>query len=139
VHLPVNVSRPALEDMLAHAREALPDECCGLLIGRRHQIERIYRARNLQASPSRYLIDSEDHFAAIREARSKGQIVVGAYHSHPVGDPLPSTSDIEEASGGRDFLYVIVSPTERTSGQHLGAFRVRGGVAESVVLSVGGP
>jgi len=96
--------------MLAHAKEALPNECCGLLVGRRGAIDRAVRARNLEAGPTRYLIDPQDHFAAMKAARADGLHVVGAYHSHPAGTTEPSPSDISEAAGGSDFLYVIVSP-----------------------------
>src|SRR3989442_9645432 len=69
---------------------------------------------------TRYLIDPADHFAAMRTARSNGRRVIGAYHSHPASAPTPSDSDIAEATGGRDFLYVIVSPaTEQVAGYYL--------------------
>jgi proteasome lid subunit RPN8/RPN11 len=106
----VTMDRATLSDLLQHAREELPNECCGLLIGRRGAVTGSARARNLQASPMRYLVDPADHFAAMRAARSQGLHVVGAYHSHPASDPVPSASDVAEATGGRDFLYVIVSP-----------------------------
>src|SRR5262245_26932422 len=96
--------------MLAHARDEAPNECCGLLIGTRGIVHRSTRARNLQASPTRYLVDPADHFSAMRAARSAGLRVIGAYHSHPESEPLPSESDVAEATGGSDFLYVIVSP-----------------------------
>ena len=106
--------------ILQHAREEAPHECCGLLVGRRGNIESAIRARNLQSSATRYLIDPADHFAAMRTARSNGQRVIGAYHSHPASAPTPSDSDIAEATGGRDFLYVIVSPaTEQVAGYYL--------------------
>ena len=108
----VTVKMPAevMAKMLAHAAEASPNECCGLLTGRRGVIEGAVRARNLEAGPTRYLIDPQDHFAAMKTARAEGLHVVGAYHSHPAGAAAPSPSDIAEASGGPDFLYVIVAP-----------------------------
>jgi proteasome lid subunit RPN8/RPN11 len=95
--------------MLAHARQEAPRECCGLLIGEGEAVVRSVRARNLDAKAVRYLIDPEDHFAAIRGAREAGLEVVGAYHSHPSSAPVPSATDIAEANSGPDFLYVIVS------------------------------
>ena len=86
-----------------------PRECCGLLVGKGDEIERSVRARNLDTRPTRYLIDPEDHFAAIRDARSDGREVIGAYHSHPASAPVPSATDIAEANSGSDFVYVIVS------------------------------
>ena len=113
-----------LRELLAHARRAVPNECCGLLIGVRSpstsissideievdiQIESSTPARNLHLSPTRYLIDPVDHFAAIRTARGRAQAVVGAYHSHPSGAPNPSATDHRDASDAA-FLYLIVSP-----------------------------
>lgn len=114
--------------ILEHAREEAPRECCGLLIGRGRDVVRAVRARNLDPSLNRYLIDPADHFEAIRTARSSGLKVIGGYHSHPAGEPIPSASDIAEASGGRDFLYVIVVPET----EMFGAYYVRRGAAEYV-------
>jgi proteasome lid subunit RPN8/RPN11 len=105
----VKIAQHVIDDVLAHARDEAPNECCGLLIGNRVTIEGSVRARNREASPTRYLIDPEDHFAAIHAARAAGKRVVGAYHSHPASAPQPSESDIAEARWGSDFVYVIVS------------------------------
>jgi [CysO sulfur-carrier protein]-S-L-cysteine hydrolase len=105
----VKIAEHVIDDVLAHARDEAPNECCGLLIGNRVTIEGSVRARNREASPTRYLIDPEDHFAAIHAARAAGKRVVGAYHSHPASAPQPSESDIAEARWGSDFVYVIVS------------------------------
>jgi proteasome lid subunit RPN8/RPN11 len=105
----MKISASVVADMLAHAREEAPRECCGLLIGRDDEIQRSVRAKNLAPQPTRYLIDPKDHFAAIRSARSEGRGVIGAYHSHPASAPVPSETDIAEVNGGSDFLYVIVS------------------------------
>jgi len=103
------ISPSAVAAMLAHARADAPRECCGLLIGKGESIVRTVRARNVDAKATRYLIDPEDHFAAIRSARTEGLEVIGAYHSHPSSAPVPSATDITEANSGPDFLYVIVS------------------------------
>jgi proteasome lid subunit RPN8/RPN11 len=95
--------------MVAHAREEAPRECCGLLIGKGDLVVRSVRAKNADPRATRYLIDPRDHFAAMREARSEGAEVIGAYHSHPASPPVPSPTDIAEANSGPDFVYVIVS------------------------------
>jgi len=95
--------------MLAHARAEAPRECCGLLVGTGETVVRSVRARNLDEKATRYLIDPEDHFTAIRAARADGLEVIGAYHSHPSSAPVPSPTDVAEANSGSDFLYVIVS------------------------------
>ncbi len=112
--------------ILDHARRALPDECCGLLIGTAGgdgiHVTRAWPARNLRQSPSRYLIDPADHFAAIRIARGAGLVVVGAYHSHPASPPTPSATDDREADDA-GLLYVIASP----SPGEVRAYRLEGG------------
>ena len=106
--------------MLAHAREEAPRECCGLLVGLGNTVVRSVRARNVDPKVTRYLINPEDHFAAIRAARADGLEVGGAYHSHPSGAPVPSATDVAEANGGADFLYLIVSPgTEEVRGYRI--------------------
>lgn len=114
------IPQAAIQSMLAHAREEAPRESCGLLVGQDNTVVRCVRARNLDSTATRYLINPEDHFAAIRAARAEGVDVVGAYHSHPASAPVPSATDIAEAHGGPDFLYVIVSPeTEDVRGYRI--------------------
>jgi [CysO sulfur-carrier protein]-S-L-cysteine hydrolase len=127
----VRIDRKTVDEIFAHARETAPDECCGLLVGRRGSVERIVRTKNLEASPTRYSIDPADHFAAIHDARSQGQSVIGAYHSHPGTPAVPSASDISEARGGADFLYVIVSLVERGE---VRAYVLRRGAMREVTL-----
>ena len=128
----VRIAQNVIDDMLAHARQEAPNECCGLLIGGRRLIERSVRARNRETVPTRYLIDPEDHLAAIHAARAGNSKVVGAYHSHPASPPSPSPSDIAEATGGSDFIYVIVSLV--TSGGEVFAYRLKNGAVQPLEL-----
>ena len=93
--------------VIAHACEAAPRECCGLLIGREGSILDAVRARNLEDDPTRYLIDPADHIAARRASRARGLEVVGFYHSHPRSSADASPSDAAEASYA-GALYLIV-------------------------------
>ncbi len=94
--------------MIAHAREAAPRECCGLLIGVGAQIDSVHPSSNIDPSTGRFLIDPHDHFAAIRAARDGGRQVVGVYHSHPSTPARPSASDLADASYA-EYAYVIIS------------------------------
>ena len=97
----------ALRAVAAHARDAWPQECCGLLLGSAGSIEAAYRARNEHTEPvTGYLVRPDDHFAAIRLARGQALDLVGAYHSHPAGRPRPSASDRDQAHAG-GFIYLI--------------------------------
>ncbi len=107
----VSVPRVLLEEIVRHAAEEAPAECCGLLIGSGDDVRASVRARNAEASATRYLIDPVDHFAAIKQARRAALEVVGAYHSHPHSAAAPSPTDLAGAFGG--FLYVIVGMAAR--------------------------
>jgi len=101
--------RRAVESTVAHAREAAPDECCGLLLGRDDEIVEAARARNLAAEPrSRFLIDPRDHIDIRRAARGRGLDVIGFYHSHPRSPATPSARDVAEFTYP-GYLYAIVS------------------------------
>ncbi len=131
VHMP----RTVRDAVLDHARRALPDECCGLLIGvpaeTDTRVTRAWPARNLRRSPTRYLIDPADHFAAVRAARAVGLAVVGAYHSHPASPPSPSATDAREADDTA-LVYVIASPAPA----EVRAYRLDAGRLRPVELRV---
>jgi proteasome lid subunit RPN8/RPN11 len=103
----VIVRRGALDVVVSHARETVPAECCGVLLGAPEVVMEARPARNLAADPNRFLIDPKDHIDARREARAHGLDVVGFYHSHPRSAAVPSPTDLEEASYP-DHLYLIV-------------------------------
>jgi proteasome lid subunit RPN8/RPN11 len=103
----LTIRADALRAVAAHARDAWPQECCGLLLGSAGSIETACRARNEHAEPAtRYLVRPDDHFAAIRLARAQALEVVGAYHSHPAGRPRPSATDRDQAHAA-GFIYLI--------------------------------
>ncbi len=119
----IRIRRAALEAILAHARAEAPDECCGLLLGAADLVDEARRARNLRRSPTRYLIDPEDHFQALRAARASAREVVGAYHSHPASPPAPSATDLAEATYP-DFVYVIATPGSVSQAADVRAYRL---------------
>ncbi len=129
----MRVRRAALDAMIDHARAELPNECCGLLVGGPEEIVRAEPARNLQSSPTRFLVDPEAHFAAMKRARAEGLVVVGAYHSHPQTAAWPSATDTTELAGPDEF-HVIVSLSNAPGDPALRAFRFRGGNFESVEI-----
>ncbi len=126
----MQIAASALSDILHHARETAPRECCGLLVGSGDSVVRTVRAANLDAAPTRYSIDPADHFRAIRGARADGLEVVGAYHSHPASAAIPSATDIAEATSGADFVYLIVSLVD----EDVRAYRIDKGTAVRIPL-----
>lgn len=71
-----------------------PEEGCGLLFGSDSAVSGWQVARNVAATPMRHFeIDPAALFAALRAERAGGQTLAGCWHSHPSGDPTPSTTD----------------------------------------------
>jgi proteasome lid subunit RPN8/RPN11 len=103
----VTITRRVLEDVRAHAVEEAPRECCGMLIGTSDAIVESVRARNLADGNSRFLIDPQDHIAALRRVRAASLDVIGFYHSHPRSRPYPSETDVAE-SGYAGAAHLIV-------------------------------
>ncbi|MGA1797510.1 M67 family metallopeptidase [Sphingomonas sp. 4RDLI-65] len=96
----VMISSEVLEQLLA-AADASPDaEICGLLFGAAGRIAAAEVCVNVAANPARtFEIDPTALFAAHRRARAGGLAVVGHYHSHPSGLPVPSARDAAQAMG----------------------------------------
>ena len=107
------ISQTDLDRLLEEARAALPEECCGLLIGRRdggdRHVERIIPADNIAEGDrsKNYQIDWRTLFQTIRRTRNDKEGIIGFYHSHPDGTTKPSTKDTESA--WIDHSYIIVA------------------------------
>jgi proteasome lid subunit RPN8/RPN11 len=119
----VRIARAALDAIVDHARSALPGECCGLLLGADTAIAEAVRMPNVADDPNRFTIDPAAHVAARRDARDRGLAVLGFYHSHPHSPPVPSVTDLSEASYP-DHLYLIVSPSPKRA--HVRVYRLVG-------------
>jgi proteasome lid subunit RPN8/RPN11 len=103
--------RPLLaEQLLAHARQDVNRECCGLLAGRDGVIARAYPATNAAGDAAMsYEIAPQELFRLMREIRAAGLELLGIYHSHPAGENKPSRRDIERAYYPA-AAYFIISP-----------------------------
>lgn len=101
------IRRAVFAQIVSHARDAAPAECCGLLIGDDGGVGESVRTRNASDDPSRFVIDPADHIARRREARERGLAVLGFYHSHPRSAAVPSATDRDEAAYP-GHLYLIV-------------------------------
>lgn len=101
--------------MVAEARRAAPEEACGLLIGRR-QRDHVGVTRSVPCSNEapgeqrthRFEIDPRRVIEEERAARGSSEEVVGFYHSHPEGDPVPSKVDLTYMALWPDAIWVIV-------------------------------
>ncbi len=99
-----------IEEMVEHAREDLPNECCGLIGGAGEEAQTLYRARNAFASPFSYRVDPQDQYRIIeKEMRDRGEELVAIYHSHTKSPAYPSQTDLNEAVSWPEQVYLIAS------------------------------
>jgi proteasome lid subunit RPN8/RPN11 len=104
----MRIPKSVLDEMVDHARQEKPLECCGLLAGKGDLVTRIYRLENDEKSPSAYRAVPEQQLKAFLEIEDLGLDLLATYHSHPETDSYPSRVDIENAYFG-GMLTVIVS------------------------------
>ncbi|RMB36192.1 proteasome lid subunit RPN8/RPN11 [Sphingomonas sp. PP-F2F-G114-C0414] len=104
----VTISSELLRRLVAEAAVSPDAEVCGLLFGAAERIEATAACANVAANPARtFEIDPAALFAAHRRARAGGLAVVGHYHSHPSGLPVPSPRDAAQAMGD-GAIWVIL-------------------------------
>ena len=133
--LAVRISQPLLDEIVAHARDDDPNECCGMVAGSNGAATRVYRARNAEASPFRYTIHPQDQFRITMEIEDQGEEIAAIYHSHTKSPAEPSQTDINLAENWPDPLYLICSIADPDTPQ-VRAFVIRDGAVEEVRLNV---
>ena len=130
------IPQSILDDMIAHARELAPHECCGLLAGTGNVVSKIYRIKNIVAmegaqnlssldpakvahlerlSPEEraeiaFVMDMQDFSTAKKDMRNHGLELQVVYHSHPHDPARPSVTDIKIATDYEEIWPKINLP-----------------------------
>ena len=92
----MEIPRPILNDLYAHAIQTLPEECCGLIVGTdEYRFEHLVRCRNEMTMHHRedpveyprdgleaFYMNSLDYMMVHEEAEARGARVTAVYHSH---------------------------------------------------------
>jgi len=136
---------PALQrELAAHARQSLPYECCGLILGDgdRRYLQSIRCGNELVSSdgteskagaadPRRaFEMNPLDYLAAEEKARARGLEVTAIYHSHVGAGLYLSARDCEHASAERSPFpeadQLVIALDRDGSGLEIGIFRREG-------------
>lgn len=120
----LTIPQQILDDLVAHARELDPFECCGFLAGTNNTVTRVYRIKNVvsldgaaqaasfddakvehlsRLSPEEraeiaFIMDAQEMFQAVKDMRKQGLTLQVVYHSHPHDPARPSITDIKIAT-----------------------------------------
>ena len=129
----LTLERSYVDEMIAHAREDAPNECCGIIAADDGAAKKLYRAVNAEASPYRYNVDPKDLLRIYHDLDDRGWDVMVIYHSHTHTEAYPSPTDTRLAAWP-DAYYVIVS-LEDEANPVVRAFRITDGeVAEEELV-----
>ena len=97
-----------IDEMIEHAQEDAPNECCGIVAAKNGRAVKLFRAKNAEASPYRYNVEPKDLFRIYRECEENGWDFLAIYHSHTASEAYPSATDVRLAFWPEAY-YVLVS------------------------------
>ena len=110
------------------ARARATVEACGILIGKQEdsgfEVVDVIRASNIANSSTRFEINPEELYRAIKGAEAKGLNVIGFYHSHLGYGAGPSAVDLDRMKPFPDFVWLICDIADE--GAEFKAFMMRG-------------
>lgn len=105
----MRISQALIDELVSHAREDAPNECCGLIGGVDGVATDIHRVPNAAASPLRFEMDPQEQYNAWKAIEDDGKELLGIYHSHTKSAAYPSQTDVNQAVAWPDPIWVIVS------------------------------
>jgi proteasome lid subunit RPN8/RPN11 len=125
-----------VDDIVAHAREEWPKECCGVVAADDGRATQVYRAANSAKQPNLgYLIEGIDLYRIWSDIEGRGWVLEAIYHSHPKSPAVPSQTDINLADQWPDALYLIVS-LEDPDNPDLRGYRIADGKVDEAELAI---
>ncbi|MGH2692833.1 MAG: Mov34/MPN/PAD-1 family protein [Actinomycetota bacterium] len=128
--------RTLYREIVAHARDGLPNEACGVIAGDDGQPVHVYPMRNAERSAVVYRFDEREQLEVFNEIEGKGWDLLAFFHSHTHTEAYPSPTDRaeahwrdpisgEEAAAYPGTRYLILSLAEQEP--VLRAFNFEGG------------
>ncbi|KUO65760.1 MAG: hypothetical protein APF84_00425 [Gracilibacter sp. BRH_c7a] len=106
------LTKKQFAEILSHSLKTLPNEACGLLGGNidgdMKSVQQVYLLTNIEHSPEHYSMDPKEQFAAVKDMRSNGWVMLGNFHSHPGSPSRPSEED-KRLAYDPQMSYLILS------------------------------
>lgn len=104
----MRIARSLIDEMVEHARQVAPDECCGMVARNNEELVTVHRAANAEASPFRFVIEPREQLQILDGIESADLELGAIYHSHTRTAPEPSQMDINFAAAWPGVLWIIV-------------------------------
>jgi proteasome lid subunit RPN8/RPN11 len=130
----LTLDRAYADEIITHAREEAPNECCGIIAGRDGRAVKLFRAVNAEASPYTYEVESQELYRINKEIEDSGWDLLAIYHSHVEAEAYPSPTDVRLAFWP-EACYLIISLADQ-AGPVLRAFRIRDGRVSEEELEI---
>jgi len=105
----MRIAQSLIDEMVAHALEDLPNECCGMVGGGDGAASAVIPVANAAASPLRFEMDPQGQYNALKQIEEEGGELLAIYHSHTKSAAYPSQTDVNQAVSWPDAIWVIVS------------------------------
>jgi proteasome lid subunit RPN8/RPN11 len=105
----MRIGQRLIDEMVAHAREDLPNECCGMVGGAEGEASVVVPVVNAAASPLRFEMDPQGQYNGLKSIEDDGKELLAIYHSHTKSAAYPSQTDVNQAVNWPDAIYLIVS------------------------------
>ena len=119
---------PEIRDQLvAHSLQEAPNEACGLVAFRDGVAERYLPGENALGSPYRFELRPSDPADFFLEDEG---YELAVFHSHPVTEPRPSRTDLENIGLWEGRPYLIL----RADTGELRGWRIADGIVEPLSL-----
>lgn len=120
----MKIAAELLDEVVAHARDEAPNECCGIVALRDGAAQAVHRFENTAASPFRFEIDGLALSRLLDELEDDGQHYA-IYHSHTRSEPYPSQTDLNFARHWPGVEWLIVGLADGKA--EIRNFRIDGG------------
>ena len=108
----ISLLKSDFDKIVAHAKNELPNEACGLIAGTANgddkEIKKVYLLTNTDHSNEHFSLDPKEQLEAIKDMRANGLSPLGNWHSHPETPSRPSEEDKRLAYDSR-ASYLILS------------------------------
>ena len=109
----MRISQSLIDEMVAHAREDLPNECCGMVGGKRRRGKRRHPGRQRGGQPAALRDGPAGAVQRAEAIEDEGGELLAIYHSHTKSAAYPSQTDVNQAVAWPEQIYLIVSLADK--------------------------